>query len=182
MYFNTEKFNFQYEGYELSRRKVARNEAILDKLLSKVKSQHETLNKKAKGKTFGASLFGKRELTKNEANQYHKLGKASQFMNEYGKIKESLSGVMLSMMNHYATGKFEPNSVTQYNNAFDSVIESLQNLKKDISTTTSTIPQPEPAAPTAPTVSVKGGAKKRSVVKKKRTTKKRVVKKRTTKK
>lgn len=123
--FNSEKYNFKYEGYELSERKHKRNEEGLMKIFKVVKSEFEPLNKKVKGKTFGASLFGKRTMTTNETARYTKLGDMISFMNTYGELKSALSAAMNDVMKNFATSQSQP-----LNKPFEEATKLMEKLEK----------------------------------------------------
>lgn len=141
--FNSEKFNFKYEGYELSERKFKRNEETLMKTFKSIKSDYETLNKKKKGKTFAASIFGKKNMTTNEDTRHTELKKVSAYMNDYGEVKNALSSAMSAVMKNFAIGQYKV--LNSHIKGFDEAITLMEKLKKTVSGSAS------------------GGAKKRKV-------------------
>ncbi len=151
MLFNSEKFNFKYEGYALSERKFHRNEEAMLKNFLKMKREFGELNKKFTGKTMSASLFGKKALTTNEATRHTELKNVATFIEHYGKIKEELSDVMNKVMKNFSIGQY---STPQFAEDFDNVIFKVQELKKTV------------------VGGVAGGKKKRTMKKKSTKTKK----------
>jgi hypothetical protein len=129
MLFNSEKFNFKYEGYELSERKFRRNEEAMLKNFLKMKREFSELNKKHSGKTMSASLFGKKSLTTNEATRHSQLKDVANFIETYGKIKEELSEVMTKVMKNFSIGQY---STPQFAGDFDNVITKVQELRKTV--------------------------------------------------